>query len=461
MEFGQLFHILKARWRMIGICVASVLLIAVVYRLAVPASYLAVASVIVDPRGINPVSGLSTQDSMAQSSVIGTYANIARSEGIARRVATKLPDGLRDRLREAWLRKHDPDEPGFENFAARLLMKQVDVRAGGQSSHVLDVSFANRSAGDAAQVANAYADALIDYSREMRIGSARKDADYFQVESGTLKKQTEEAEQKLAAFQRQNGITSNDDRIDVETARLAALNSQVVINQDLSYEMSSKARQTAASTELVTNQLIQSLTTTVATKEAAVRDLARKFGDDHPELILARAQAEEARQVLARESSRIQASLSTSSAVARSRSDSLRADSEKQRQKVVELNALRVELTSLTRDVEQKRKLYEAAVQRSSETGLEAGSQRQDLMLLTEAIAPDTRTGPGAAILLPLAAIVGIMLGTMAAIILDRARPRVHRLVDFEELGIPVLQVVPVVQLAGNGGQGPRLLGAT
>ncbi|MDB5826421.1 MAG: hypothetical protein JWQ73_641 [Variovorax sp.] len=453
MEFGQLFYVLRTRWWLLVATTLLVLVAAVAYRIAFPASYRAVASVVVDPRGINPVSGAATQESMAQDSVLGTYANVARSEGVARQVFLHLPESLRDLLKSQWLRAHAADEPGFEAWAARKIQKDVDIRAGGQSSHVLDITFSNRDRVEAAEVANAYAATLIQYSREMRIASARKDADYFKVQAQTLRNQTEEAEQRLAAFQRKNGITSLDDRTDIETARLAALNSQALVNQDLSYDSSSRARQAAGpngSTDVISNTVVQTLNADLAEKEAKLRQLSARLGANHPDMITARAQVDQARDALARESKNVAASLASSSMAAQSRAASLRIDSERQRQKVVELNSLRVELSSLDKDVGQKRKLYEAALQRSTETGLEAGSQREDLMLLTEAFPPDDRSGPGASVVLPVALLAGLLIGVLIAIGLDRLRPRLHRLVDFEEMGIPVLQVVPVVRLTAS-----------
>lgn len=450
MEFGEIFHILRARLILLLCSVISVVFIASAYRYVFPGQFKAVASVIVDPRGINPVSGVATQESMAQDSVLGTYANIARSEGIARRVFLQLPQSVQTKLKNDWLTSHSFNSTVFESWAARRIMKDVDVRAGGQSSHVLDISVSSRDPDDAAASANAYAKALIQYSREMRIAAARKDADYFKIQAGTLREQTEEAETRLSAFQRVHGITSVDDKTDVETGRLAALSSQAIVNQDLSYDAASKARQAmkaAPTAEALNNGLVQALATELADREAKYRQLSVRLGANHPDMITARAQVDQARQALNRETKNVADSLIASSIAARSRAESLRLDSEQQRKKVIEINSLRVQLSSLDKDVQQKRKLYEAALQRSTETGLEAGSQHEDLLLLTEAFPPDDRAGPGAGVLLPLAVIVGLLVGMLFSIVLARVKPKFHRLIELEDLGIPILQVIPVSRL--------------
>lgn len=452
MEFGQLFHVIRTRWSLLAISALVVLGGALAYRLAVPGTFKAVASVIVDPRGINPVSGASTQAPGAQDAVLGTYANIARSEGIARQVVAQLPVAVTDALRTSWSSTHRSTNTGFETWAARILMRSMDVRAGGQSSHVLDISITGRDAVESATLANLYAKTLIDYSREMRVAAARKDASYFQTQAQALRGETEAAEQRLSTFQRLHGITSVDDRTDIETAKLAALNAQAVINQDLSYDSASRARQAggAASADVLGNAVVQSLTTVLADKEARMQQLSVRLGANHPDLITARSEVEQARSALSRESRNIAASISSSSTAASSRAAALRNDSEQQRLKVIQMNSLRVEMSSLDKDVLQKRKLYEAALQRSSETGLEAGSQRGDLMLLTEAMAPEDRAGPRNAVLLPLALLVGLMLGALLAVLLERFKPRMHRVSEFEEMGLPVLHVMPVMRLPGT-----------
>ena len=453
MEFIQLFYIVRARLWLVIASMALVLAAAVAYRVIAPGMYRAVSSVIVDPRGINPVSGAVTQQPVAQASVIGTYANIARSEGMAHQVLSQLSPASKDRLKALWLRSHEPNEVGFDAWAARRLIRDVDVRAGGQSSNVLDVTFGSRDRFEAAGIANAYTSALIRYAQDMRTSSAQTDAEYFSGQALTFKRATEEAEQRLASFQRQYGMTGGDDRMDVETAKLAALNSQTIVNQDLSYDSSSRARQAASSgmsADVINNTLVQTLAADVAKKESRLQELATRLGANHPDMKAAQDQVNDARASLNRESRNVAASLAGSSAAARSRAAALRSDTETQRQKVTELNSLRVESSSLEKDVLQQRKLYEAALQRSAEAGLEAGSQRTDLQLLAQAFPPDDRAGPGASVILPLAVLVGLFVGTLIAVALHKARPRLHRVAELENMGVSVLQVVPVVNL-GNG----------
>lgn len=462
MEFGELFHVLRSRWRLLAASVVVILCVAVGYRLIAAPKYKAVASVLVDPRGINPVSGAATQQPLSQDSVVGTYANVARTEGVARSVVGRLPGHATAELRERWERdKADAPDASFDVWAARRLMRNLDVRAGGQSSHVLDISYVAADRATATEVANLYADELVAYSRRLRTSAAQQDADYFKTQALSLRKETEEAERQLVAFQRQYGFTGSGERVDVEAAGLAALNTQTILSQDLSYDSTARARQAAASTsmEIVNNELVQQLSADLVRKEAKLQELSIRFADGHPEMKSAKEQVSTARAALARESRNVAEALRSSSIAAQSRATSLKSDSEAQRQRLVELNARRVELGSLDKDVQQKRKLYEAALQRSTEATLEAGSQRADLQLLVRATPPETRTGPGLAITLPLAPIAGLLIGAFAALCLHRMRPRLHRAADLEDIGLPVLEVIPFTRFPLKSGGNMALLG--
>lgn len=447
MEFQALLNILKARWRLLFAVSLLIVSSTLAYRLFAAPRYIAQASVMVDPRGINPLSGAATQQPYAQNFVLGTYANIGRSEVVARRVVVQLPQEVREAQALEWRRSGDAEVAAFDTWMVAQLNQMVDIRSGGQNSNLLDITVKYKNPLHAAHIANAYAAELTRYAREMRSLPAQADAEYFRNQASNLRRQVEEAEKEVGDFRRRTGVLAANERGDPEIDKLAALNAQVVITEDQSHDTASRARQARGSNsqDVANNRLVQTLTAEVVKKEAILSELSERLGANHPNIPAAQLQVREARAALERESNRIATSLAGASSAARGRSAALIKDADKQRARVVDSNALKIQLVSLERDVEQKRKLYELSLQRSAESALEAGSQRGDLQLVHGAVPPTRPAGPGALVVVPLAVFAGLVAGVLAVLLSHRLRPKLHALTDFVDLKLCVIQTAPLL----------------
>ena len=97
----------------------------------------------------------------------------------------------------------------------------------------------------AAKTLNALLKAYVDTARELRGESATQSSATFSGRTNRLKAALDLAAEKLARFQRENGVASTDERLDIENLRLSELNAQLVMLQSTAANAAGRQRHAA------------------------------------------------------------------------------------------------------------------------------------------------------------------------------------------------------------------------
>ena len=107
---------------------------------------------------------------------------------------------------------------------------------------------------------------------------------------------------KLSAYEREHGIIASDERLDVENNRLAELSSQLVALQALSAESGSRQGQAARGADqlpdVLSNPVVMQLKSDLSRAEAKLQELGTRYGDNHPQVIEAKASVADVRSKL-------------------------------------------------------------------------------------------------------------------------------------------------------------------
>jgi len=114
----------------------------------------------------------------------------------------------------------------IRHYYADLLLKFLEVKPSRESS-VISIGYSAADPRFAATVANEFVQAYIDTNLELRVEPARQSASWFDEQTAQLRKNLDGAQGRLSEYQRSKGIVSADERLDVETAKLQELSSQV------------------------------------------------------------------------------------------------------------------------------------------------------------------------------------------------------------------------------------------
>ncbi|CAL1240852.1 chain length determinant protein EpsF [Candidatus Methylocalor cossyra] len=447
MSMQQLWRVVRAQWRMILAVQGTVVVVALLANLFLPKRYVAETQLVIDTKSADPILGaILTATTIA--SYLTTQADIIRSDRVAQRVVTRLGLDQDPAVRARWQTETEGKIP-LEIWYGRVLKRHLNVLPARDSS-VITVAYTAQDPHRAAAVANAFAQAYIETNLELKVEPAKEYARWFDERTRSLRENLAAAQKRLSDYQHQHGIVATDERLDVETARLNELATQLVQVQGQRANTRSRHGQSAAAEtlpEVLQNGLVQSLKSELARLEAQRSHAAERFGANHPELARLDTEIAALRRKLAAETQRIAHSLGTASRADAAREAEIQAALDAQKKKVLELRAERDTIAVLQREVENAQRIFDTVTQRYAQISLESQAQQTNVSVLTPASEPVRPSNPSPVITLLLAAAFGAVLGTGTALGLELLGPRVRGPEDLNgPLGLPVLAVLPAVR---------------
>lgn len=437
MSMNQFLLILNARkWIILGVLLATVGLTAVI-SLLLPKEYSATTALVLDSKSRDPVTGQYLPSQLFPG-FIATQVDIIESRNVALKVVDqlKLADapGVREQFDSAGGGKGT-----LREWLADVLLRKLTVQPSRESS-VVEITFSGSDPQFAALVANAFADAYIGTSLELRVAPAKLAASWFDAQITQLRRNLDDAQKKLNAYQREQGIVDSEERLDVETRRLADLASQMVAAQSMSLDASSRARRGGAMPEVVNSPIVQNLKAQVAQGEGKLAELAQKLGRNHPDYQRVRAEVDTYKSELATAIATATKSVSANAGAADQRFADLDRAFAKQKARVLGLKNQREEAMLLARDVENAQRIYDAALQRYGQSRMEAQSTNTDIAVLNPASPPADPSKPKVLRNLLLAVFFGTLLGVGAGLVIELLDRRVRSGQDIVTgLEIPVL----------------------
>jgi chain length determinant protein EpsF len=441
MNFSQFLAILKARW----LVALSVLVLAVVSALGVsllvPKQYTASASVVVDMKP-DPIAAMMYQGMMTPA-YMQTQVDVMESDRVAQRVVKNLRLAENPKVRAQW-QESTGGRGSIEAWLSETFKQSMNVKPS-RESNVINVSYRSPDPRFAAALANAFVQAYLDTTLELRVDPAKQYSSFFDVRAKALRDNLEKAQTRLSDFQRDKGIIATDERYDVENFRLNELSSQLVAVQAASAEAQSRQANAGSNMqEVLNNPMVASLKLDLSRAEARLKELSQRLGDNNPQVVEAKANISELRARMDSEIQRVVGGTGITSSVNKQREAQIRAEMEAQRQKVLKMKQLRDEGSVLVRDVENAQRAYDAVLQRFNQTSLESETTQSNVYALTQATPPTEPSSPKVVLNTLLGFVVGTLLGLGAALALEMMDRRVRVGEDvLASLGLPLLGTLP------------------
>jgi len=442
VSFRQFFFILRARTGIILLVLLGTVACAVAVNLFIAPRYTAQATVVLDIKSPDPVAGMLLP-ALAIPFYMAAQVDIINSDRVAKKVVQALKLHEKPGVREQWLE----NTQGAIEFGAWLtdqLMGDLDVKLS-RESNVITLAYKSTDPAFAAAAANAFAQAYIDTTIELKTEPAKEYARWFEGQGKVLRDNLEKAQNRLSAYQQKHGIVSVEERFDVEAARLGELSAQLSVVLGQVTEAQSKQKSgSAADTlpEIVQNPLIQALKTDVSRAEAKLDEISSEMGSNHPEYQRTRSQVASLRNRLESETNHIIRGINTSLSVGKKRESQLQAAIDAQKRKLLEIKRTRDELGVLTRDVEAAQRAYDQVAQRITQTTLESQFTQANTLILTPAAKPVYPTFPKSILNVWIAIFGGTLLGALAATLAEIVDRRVRSDEDLKCAQLPLLGVV-------------------
>ena len=344
MTIQQFLLILWARRKVVLSAFGATVVVALVVSLFLPKEYTATVALVIDVKSPDPIAGMVIQGMMTPG-YMATQIDIIGSERVALRAVKLLGIDKNEDAVARW-KEASKGKLALENYYAGLLRAKLDIKPS-RESNVINLNFSGPDPQFAASVANAFAQAYIETSIELRAEPARQYATWFEERQKVMRANLEGAQSKLVAYQQEKGIIVTDDRVmDNETARLNELTSLLAAAQDQKADASS--RQKAGSSELsqdvMQSPVIQSMKAEINRAEAKLAEVSTNLGKNHPQVQQLEAQVDGLQQQLRQEIGRISGGAAVANKFGKFKEAELKNAIEEQKKRVLQLRSEREQL---------------------------------------------------------------------------------------------------------------------
>lgn len=442
MSFNQFLHILKSRW----LLAVSVFLVTVLMTWGVsswlPSRYTSTATVLVETKA-DPVSG---QPSATSGAYMATQVEIIESPHVAQRVARKLRLDVNPQFQQNW-EQSTGRKGDYNDWLAKWLKNGLEVKPAREAS-VIEVSYTFTDPAFATAVANAFVQAYVDTVLELRVEPAKQYSGFFDDRLKAARDRLEAAQSRLTAFQKANSIVATDERIDVETARMDQLSSQLVGLRAATADSTSRAAQARqradVSQDVMSNPVISGLKSEIVRLEAGLQQLTSRLGDNHPQVAEMKVNLAALKSKLEDEIRRTATSVAASNSINQAREAEIKAEFDAQRARVLKVKALRDEMLVLQQDVANAQRTYDGLQGRLSQTNLESQNTQTNVAVLNPATEPYERSSPKVFLNTVVAAVGGVILAIGCVLLMEMADRRLRSAEDIvQAFDLPVIGYMP------------------
>lgn len=461
MRFDLLFGILRSRFWLVAAIMAVTTLTAITGSLLMSKRYSAATTVFVDANTVDQVSGTAAYTRETIRNMLASQTELIQSNQVVARVIQDLKLDKDPQVQADW-QKATKGQGDINDWLATVLLKSIKVTSSTDGTTIA-IGAEWGSAEGAANIANGFANAYKAAALDLRTKPAQEYAQRFGEQAKEYKAKVEEAQSKLTKYQRESGIITSDERIDVENQRLQELSSQLVQVQSALSESRSRSAVAGrggdmAIPEVVANELIQALTSELGRAEAKLGQVSAQYGANHPVRLQAQAEVQELRNRLATEVARVKSSIRTANTVNLNREKELSAAVEAQKAKVLALRSKRDQIAILQQDLASAQKAYELVERRLTETTVAMSAGYSNISVITPAVVPLLPSRPNLVLNTAVGIFLGLFIGLLAAFTLEAAQKPLRSADDLlQAAGIPVLAVLPPSQST----RAQRLIGGT
>lgn len=420
MSITQFLRILWAyRVLIVVTTVVSTVAMLITVQLVKP-RYEAQARVMLDVIKPDPVTGQVMATAFLRA-YTKTQIELVRDVQVAGRVVNDLKWEKDPAFQRAYRnRPAGQAELDFNRWASEQVSKGANAKLI-EGSNILEISFASSSPDRAKQVADSLRKAYVDMTLQSRREAARRNSEWYEAQAQKSKLVLLKAESEKAEFERANGILLQDDKIDVDSARLAAL----------ATSGGAPMIAPAAAAPPSAGQL--------AAAEADLAQQSKVLGPNHPVLLALRQRVQFLEQQVAQERSASTSAASAAVSAAAATSGMLETQKAKvlgQRDKVERLRLMQDE-------IDLRRDQYNKGIARAAQLRQEAEIAEAGVVPLANASTPQEPVFPKKGLMMAAAILGGIGGGVLIALVLEIFGRRVRSPDDLSSaVNAPVLAVV-------------------
>ncbi len=421
------------------------------------------AARIIDSEDVAPRENMTAGEEFFQ-----TQYGLLRSRSLAERVIESLGLATSDAALEA-MGIEAPEAEGtaaaqaVRRRAAALSSLQDNlIVAPVRGSRLVSVGYDNPNPVVAARIANGFAENFIQSNLDRKFESSSYARGFLEERIAQTKERLESAERQLVAYatnqqiinvgEPSEGVTSGGATESLTSSNLVALNGALARTRGERVAAEERWR-SANSSDLMTlpevlqNPSIQRLTEQRALLDAEYQQKLSIYQPDYPEMVQLKARIDEADGQIRTIAGNIRTSIRSQFEIAANQERSLQAQVNGLTGEVLDLRDRSIQYNILQRELDTTRTLYEGLLQRYKEVGVTGGVTANNISIVDRATPPQSPSKPSLLVNLALAAMLGLGLGVLAALVLEALDETLATPDDVEKkLGVAVLGVTPFLE---------------
>lgn len=482
IDLDRLFAI--ARRRVWGVALFTLfgLVLGVAYLVATPPTYTSATRILLDESLTDLADGDERRPPPGEADArILSEVEILKSEQLALSVARELELHENEDFLDppqaptSWLkaqvksllqsvmpqpeRTGSPGEAGLLGRAVAMLQRNLVVERVGRS-FVIEVKYSAKDPDVAGDVTRTYADKYLSDQLDANFDATERATLWLQERLSELRDDWLTASLKAERFRAENGLTSARGEL-VSEQQLADLNNQLILaqaetaNARARYEQyrsiveSGKANAVENATipsDMANSEVLNELKSRYLGMSDREREIAARFGEDHPQAITLRRQLQDLANQIYKELQQVAESYRNEYEVARSREASLRENVGALTGENSDANQALVRLRELEQRASALGTLYENYLARYEEASQQQTFPIAGARVISEAADPVSPSSPSKTLVLAMSLVLGAFAGAGVAA-LREFRERFLRTGDEvrDRLGLDFLGYLPLI----------------
>jgi len=415
--------------------------------------YSSTAVLMVDPRSAKVTqTGGVLANIGADAIAIESLVQVARSEGFLGSLVDQL-----HLTQDSYFAGRGPTEALKRLATIEKLGAKLSVARRG-TTYVIDVTATAPSPDQAASIANAAAQKILDDQTNFRTGVSATTAQEIQNRLAELRGRVNRAEQAAAELKARLKVTEAGQGNTLLERRVFELNQQLVLASGQAaeararYELLRKAGASAGENLPLATQstVLSALRAEYARLSRQSADQATVLGPRHPEVASLRAQLSDVRRQINGEINRMTASARAAYLEAEQREAALSAQLKSAQAESGALGPELVKLGELDREAKAERSVYEQLLNRQRELAQVKDLDPSDIRIVSSALPPSRTTPPPLALAMASAAL-GLISGFAYALAREWREDTLKTASQVERLGdVEVMGFIPLAKPAKN-----------
>ncbi|KAA0700248.1 polysaccharide biosynthesis protein [Neorhizobium sp. P12A] len=456
-ESGPRFlSILWERRYVVFQCLILGLIGAAVSYFATPARYKAEAILALDARKLQVLPTESVISPLPQDSpVLRTELDIIGSRSMAERVLDKLSKQDIAAERRANGPGPQPEQttldPREKKIKLDKMMDDVRVINDGRS-YTIYIDYYATDSVYAAQVANAYGEAYIDYQIDQQTSATRRVSEWLGERLVSLRTKLEESERAANDFRTQAGLVDTGGA-PLQSQQISRMNDELTSLQTKmagsvarleTAEQMQKEGDILGLYEVLSSPSVQALRAEQARVERAIADIDKSgalMNSQLPQLLSQRASL---KQQVANEVTQVVNGLRSEIVVNDKQQEALEANLKDIQTAMSKTSQAQVQLSQLDREAAANRVLYESYLSRYKQTIEQDGIATAEARLISRAMPSPHPTSPDAKLWAIAGLVFGILGGIALALLLNFTDKSVRSPNKLEaKLGLAIIGRIP------------------